>query len=132
MLSFHVCCNNKNSVMSTSSCKWALWELSSYCWHGDRHTLHSYYEPHLSHSVILCCLMEVGFMGFLGGKILCCVGTLAIMDKIYLGIILVIFVVGSWQWVALKEPKRSIWQGFWMKVFYNLWIDKLETKPHTN
>ncbi len=54
-----------------------LWELSSYCCHADRRALHSY-DPHLSHSFILCCLVE-------GGKTLCCAGAL-VMDQIALDI----------------------------------------------
>lgn len=73
--------------------KLGWWELSPYCWQDDERTLRSFYGPHLSHSFILCFLMEGGFMGFMGGKTL-------VMDQFSLDILFVILVV----WLSIKEP----------------------------
>lgn len=119
-------CSNKNDIVS--SCQWGLWELSSYCCQGDRHTLH-YYGPHLFHSFILCCLMEGGFME--GKKTLCCAGTL-VMDQIALDIFVILVV---WLIMAVgctQRARNNHLMGLLDEILLQTLNWQIRKKAHTN
>lgn len=88
MLSFYVVEETLNTVMS---CKW-VYESSLLAVVMVIDVPCTLIMGLIYLTVILCCLMEGGFMGFMGGKTLCCAGTLA-MDQMFLDIILLILVV---------------------------------------